>query len=145
MHDLLAAEYFKVVDSPDEMERRFRRGETCLGLYFDDNLAHVSWMSPGYLSIDRGIERVPIAGAVGIYDMFTLPEFRGRGAQTAALSGLANRAYQAGYRVAVAGIYEKNGASRHVFEKVGFEEVGTLAYRRILWREQTRLPELNLD
>ncbi len=145
MEELLAAGYFKAVEAPDEMERRFRQGETCLGLFFGDELGHVSWMVPGFLPIDRGISPVPVKGAVGIYDMFTLGEFRGRGAQTAALAELSRVAYRKGYRTAVAGIYENNAPSRHVFEKVGFRNIGTLRYRRTLWVERVRVPELHLD
>jgi len=145
MEGLRAAGYFKAVEAPAEMERRFRQGETCVGVFFGGELGHVSWMVPGFLPIDRGIDRVPMDGAVGIYDMFTLGNFRGRGAQTVALTELSRMAYRQGYRSAVAGIYEGNAPSRHVFKKVGFRNVGTLRYRRTLWVERVQVPDLHLD
>ena len=140
--DLMDGRYFKAVHFPNLIQTRLAEGEWCVGVFFDGALGHVSWMTPEYLQIDRGIPLVSVAGGVGIYDMFTLPEFRGRGAQTNALLGLCRLADELGFQRAVALVREGNGPSRHVFRKCGFQEIGELEYRRRLWMETLEHPPL---
>lgn len=139
---LLDGEYFKAVHFPDLIRRRFDDGERCVGVFFEGRLGHVSWMTRGRLQIDRGIPVVPVVGGVGIYDMFTLPDFRGRGAQTHALQALCRMARGDGADRAVALVREGNAPSRHVFRKCGFAEIGDLRYRRRLWIERLDHPPL---
>ena len=142
MDGLLEARFFKAVGFPEDIRARFAQGETCVGVFFDGTLGHVSWMTPGLLHIDRGLPDIDIPGGVGIYDMFTLPDFRGRGAQTTALLTLCRDAARTDHDRAVALVREGNGASRHVFRKCGFDEVGTLRYRRTLGVERLDHPPL---
>lgn len=140
--ELIASGYFKAVAFPEMLEARFPLGDRCLGIFFDGRIGHVAWLAHEHCPLDIGLPDMPIPGGVALYDEYTLPEFRGRGAGTASVRRLCAMGHEDGSRYAVALIHEDNVASRHVHEKCGFGVAGPVVYRRRLWRETFEYPDL---
>lgn len=141
MQDLLTWRFFKAVYYPEDMRARFRSGDLCLGVFVDENLAHVAWMAQDRLPLDPGLPVLAAAEAGGVYDMFTLPEFRRRGCQSIAIETLARRARAEGSRQLVTVVHPGNQASLSVFARHGFQKVGRLSYRKVSWKKRLLLIE----
>jgi GNAT superfamily N-acetyltransferase len=139
MDDLRAHGFFKALYYPETLAERLEKGELCLGILVDGALAHVAWMAYGRLPLDPGLPDFPAGDAGGIYDMFTLPDFRRRGCQTLALVELERRAAEQGLRRTVAVVDPGNRPSLSVFERCGYQIRGRLSYRRVLWHSRLAL------
>jgi GNAT superfamily N-acetyltransferase len=66
---------------------------------------------------------------VGLYDIFTAPDARGRGLATAFCAGLLGSARQAGAHTAYLQVDAANSAARQVYFKLGFQDGYTYHYR----------------
>ena len=66
---------------------------------------------------------------VGLYDIFTAPDARGRGLATTFCAGLLGSARQAGARTAYLQVDAANYAARQVYFKLGFQDGYTYHYR----------------
>jgi GNAT superfamily N-acetyltransferase len=133
--DLIQGRHFKTLAYPELIRTRFDEGHLCIGVYCDGSLAHVAWLSLGRVPIDTGIPEIVAEGLGGVFDGFTLPEFRGRGCLTFAVQEMCTEGFRLGLTRVLAVIHADNGASRHVHEKLGFRYIGEIRYRRILWTE----------
>jgi len=138
--DLVEARYFKVVAYPEVIRARFAAGHHCIGARIDGELAHVAWLAVGTLPIDRGIPDIVATGVGGVYDVFTLDAFRGRGCMTHSIRRMLRDARGLGLTRLVAAIHPGNLPSISVFRKHGFERIGRLTYRRLLGRTQFDYP-----
>jgi hypothetical protein len=139
---LVASGFFKAVAFPERVATRFAEGDRCVGIFFEGRIGHVAWMKFDAVPIDWGLPTVPVPGGVGIYDGFTLRDFRGRGAHTYSVLTRCSIAARLGADRVVSLITEENAASRHVNRKCGFEEAGRVRYSRLLWRERLEHPDL---
>jgi len=131
--------FFKALHYPEDLARRLDVGDLCLGVFFDGRLAHVAWMARHRLPLDPGLPDFGAPDSVGIYDMFTLPEFRRRGCQRLAIEEFLRRASRAGLPRAVTIVDPGNAASLAAFHRSGFHVAGTLVFRRVLGRERLSL------
>lgn len=76
--ELVALRYFKALYYPEGIRGRFQTGERCHGFFLDDKLANIAWSTRGALNVDPHLS-IECADGVGIYDCWTMAEFRGRG------------------------------------------------------------------
>lgn len=140
--ELVQGAHFKALAYPDAIRHRFDAGERCFAVYIDDRFAHASWLTLGYLPIDRGIPDVVDDAMAGVYDCYTHPSFRGRGCLKHALRSICEQASAAGLTRAVAAIDPGNRASIAGFEKVGFSRIGPLRYAKVLGRVRYEHPAI---
>jgi hypothetical protein len=140
LEELMSTGYFKAIAYPERMQARFDRGHRCFGVFVDGAIGNVSWVSQDHCPIDYGLPDIAVPGGIGIYDCFTMPECRGRGAFTSVIAVMCSVAHRGAYDRALALIVEGNAASRHVFGKMGFEAVGRVEYRRGLLGEHLDHP-----
>lgn len=117
--ELVRVGYYKAKAFPEEIERRFERGNICHGFFLGDRLATIGWSSPNYLELDRNVY-FPCPGAVGLYDFLTLEEFRSRGFYANALIQLANSMGQVGFAKAFIAVDPGNYPSVRGIERAGF-------------------------
>lgn len=128
--DLLDAHYFKVVAFPEEIRSRFDKQNICYGFYSNENLAVVGWSSDGYLELDHGVV-FPCPSEVALFDFMTLPEFRGRGLYTNALSYLV-RKDKSGARSVYIAVDPNNIPSVKGIQRAGFSPFLCISRRRVL-------------
>jgi RimJ/RimL family protein N-acetyltransferase len=131
MDDLLNHRFFKAQFYPEDMVSRFDSGALCIGAMVQGKLAHVAWMSKGELIVDYGLPTLTLPGGVGIFDMYTLPEFRRRGCQSAALWEICQLGRSGNLEYASAIVHRDNLPSQRVFSSMGFTEAGKLLCRRV--------------
>jgi RimJ/RimL family protein N-acetyltransferase len=65
-----------------------------------------------------------------VYKTFTLPEFRGRGLNSAALREIRRRCALEGYHQVLIDVASNNTASRRAIERAGFVRVGRFFHLR---------------
>jgi RimJ/RimL family protein N-acetyltransferase len=99
------------------------RGDRCL-------LGHVRGRPATYLWVGTKVREFSGstcsigAGTAYVYKTFTLPEFRGRGLNTAALREIRRRCALEGYHQVLIDVASSNTASRRAIERAGFVRVG---------------------
>jgi len=133
--DLRRHEYFKMVQFPEMIEHRLAQGAVCHGLLLDGRLANLGWTQLGILELDSGaVLRDKDAG--GIFDCYTMPEYRGRGLYPKSIVGMMEKLQDAGAKKAMIGVDPDNVASMRGIEKAGFGSRFLLTRRRIVGRTQ---------
>ncbi len=133
--------YFKAIETPAEVRARFARGYKCIAVYVGDELAHVSWLTVGHLPIDPGIPDLVGDGIGGAFDVFTRRDLRGNRCLSHALGHMKVAARELGLTRLLAVIHPDNAPSLHVFGKMGFEVIGDVEYRRVLFSESFDHPD----
>ena len=76
--ELVELRYFKALYYPEGIRGRFQAGERCHGFFLEDKLANIAWSTRDVLKVDPHLS-IECADGVGIYDCWTMAEFRGRG------------------------------------------------------------------
>jgi predicted acetyltransferase len=117
--DLRRSKYFKAIECPEETRERLSGGAVCHGFFVGTELVTVGWSVVGRLELDVDCN-IPISGAVGLYDFFTVPQFRSKGYYARALEYLLGAMFQAGFSRAYIAVDPGNVPSRKVIERVGF-------------------------
>jgi RimJ/RimL family protein N-acetyltransferase len=106
------------------------RGDRCLLGRVGDRPATYLWV--GTLVREFPGATCPIgAGTAYVYKTFTLPEFRGRGLNTAALHEIRRRCASEGYHQVLIDVASNNTASRRAIERAGFVPVGRFFHVRL--------------
>lgn len=131
LEELTRLPYFKGRVFPEEMDRRLTRRNSCHGFFVGGCLATVGWVSTEYLELDKGLN-FPCPGGAGIYDCFTIKEFRSRGYYTNALIQMAEEVKSRGARGAYIAVDPNNIPSVKGIEKAGFRPLVRLTRRRRL-------------
>lgn len=119
LEELARLGYFKAKEFPEEIGRRFGRGNACHGFFLGDRLATIGWSSRDHLELDRNLE-FPCAGAAGLFDFVTFEEFRARGCYTNALMQLSSEMRRAGCARAYIAVDPGNAPSIKGIERAGF-------------------------
>jgi len=113
---------------------RIARGETLFSITVDQTLAHYGWLVSATRSIaipevEQSYE-LPERSAY-LYDFFTHPAFRNRGMYQASMQRILAHLQVQQCAAAYIGVAPSNVASCRAIEKLGFQPVATLGYRRI--------------
>lgn len=85
------------------------------------------WFEPFVVDI------FPKAGSVYIYDCFTSPAHRNKGAMSVIMHYVLNRSRADGYRDCF--YLTKNPAMRYLGEKIGYNQQGTISMRRLFGKQ----------
>ena len=131
-----------VFQFPPAAARRARqwlaRGDRCLLGHVDDQPATYLWVGTSVREFPG--TACPIGpGTAYVYKTFTLPEFRGRGLNTAALCEVRRRCGSEGLREVLIDVASNNAASRRAIERAGFVPAGRLLLLRLGGRRRTWL------
>jgi RimJ/RimL family protein N-acetyltransferase len=113
---------------------RIAQGETLFSISVDQTLAHYGWLVSSTRSIvipevEQSYE-MP-TGAAYLYDFFTHPAYRNRGMYQASMHCILAHLRSLQCPTAYIGVAPSNHASCRAIEKLGFQPVATLGYRRI--------------
>jgi hypothetical protein len=128
--ELIVYKYFKAIYYPENIKFRFKNGELCYGFFIQGNLAHIAWLSRGYLTLSNKVPILKGKKIIGIYDCFTLPEFRNQGIYNYVLFYLVNELKEDNCFIAVD---PDNTFSVKAIKNVGFECKYQIAYKRKMY------------
>ncbi|MFC1660051.1 hypothetical protein ACFL3S_01115 [Gemmatimonadota bacterium] len=120
LQELVGFRFHKAMGYPEVLGARFERGERCYGFLNEGSLAHVAWLSFGYLVLDTGLPVIQDEAAAGLFDGFTMPEHRGRGIFKAVFPKLCEVAWELGWRDVLAAIDPTHQISIRTAERSGF-------------------------
>jgi GNAT superfamily N-acetyltransferase len=120
--------------SPQTVQERAGAGDTCFGIRDGSgSLAGIAWVASGrhFYVAEVGAEMWVPAGTAYVYDVFTLPEWRGQGMMTALLRWMvaAMKSAAPPKEHCEAWVIRRNKPSVRAFRKAGFvaEETFTFA------------------
>lgn len=125
--------YTRLLDlSLGTMKSRLERGDCCYLAYIDGRAVHRSWVTSTscWVRDAKAIFR-PMEGEVYVYDSYTLPRYRSRGAFTSTLLKILAD-YSSENKLVWIAVRNDNLSSRRAIERVGFEKIFGLRYRRVL-------------
>ncbi len=117
--ELVELRYFKALYYPEAIRGRFLAGERCHGFFVDDMLANIAWSTRGVLNVDPHLS-IECADGVGIYDCWTMAEFRGRGIYPETLRMLLTRFGEEDYGNVLIAVDPDNIRSIKGIERAGF-------------------------
>jgi len=128
---------FRGLVLPSEIRRLARRlahGRYCFLALDGESLAAYCWATTQVeLNVD-GLEIRLQPGDVYGDDAHTVPTYRRQGIQTALLLYRLKYMKNLGCRRVVAIVERSNVSSQQMVRKLGYQEVDSLSFRRILWR-----------
>src|SRR5262249_44587229 len=112
-----------------EVTRRLDRGDHCFATWQEQRIVHAAWAATGRAWIEYVSRELPLAADdVYVYDSFTTPEFRGRGAAPLRARVLGQYFAARGYARLLTAVLQENAAGFRPLEKVGTRPVGTIGY-----------------
>jgi GNAT superfamily N-acetyltransferase len=135
-------------DSSFTFRRRLTRTTACVVAELDGRLVHASWVTTSaawtrelqlYVVPPRGESSTNAAGEAYVYESFTRPEARGRGAYPQVLRHVSTWAAVAGLTRVWIAVEGTNAASLKAITKAGFTPAFELSFgRRLgrLWRSE---------
>jgi GNAT superfamily N-acetyltransferase len=129
--DLVNLGYGKALSFPEDVQRRYSRGDSCHGFFIADQLATLGWSGAGYMELNTN-ETLACATAWGLFDFMTIPAFQGRGYYTDALRQLVSMAHQNNFRSVWIAVHPENVPSIKGIERAGFRLSKLLTKRRVL-------------
>jgi RimJ/RimL family protein N-acetyltransferase len=135
LESLLKYEYYKAEAFPEAVHARLNSGSRCHGFFLEDRLVNVGWTSKGMLELEAGLtlsEVDHVYNYVGVYDCYTVPEYRSRGIYRDALTQLLGMIRDEGGQVALIAVDPENHASIKGIERAGFTPLYCLRRRRRL-------------
>lgn len=126
--------YVKLLDlSLSTIRTRLERGDCCYLAFIDGRAVHRSWVTSTSCWVkDAKAIFKPLDNEFYIYDSYTLPSYRSRGAFTSTLVKILADFQFRGSLVWIA-VRNDNLPSRRAIEKVGFKKAFGLSYRRAIF------------
>ena len=118
-------------DSPVTFRARLSENNRCFVMVQDGRFAHATWVATTQVWM-RELRRYfrPPLGDAYVYESYTRPEARGRGAYPLVLREIASWAEGQGLARLWVGVEADNPASRRAVEKAGFARAFESCYRR---------------
>jgi GNAT superfamily N-acetyltransferase len=121
----------------DGIERIFLErtslGHLCFGALVNHEIVNLTWVAlEGTYTSEIERNNHIASGAAYLYDVFTLPSFRGRGISSAVAAKVTQHLSNMQISVVYAGALSDNLASLHAKEKAGFRKLGYISYKRLL-------------
>lgn len=129
--DLVKFGYAKALSFPEDLQRRYSRGDSCHGFFVADQVATLGWSGAGYMELNTN-ETVACESAWGLFDFMTIPAFQGRGYYTDALRQLVAMAHENHFRSVWIAVHPANVPSIKGIERAGFHPSTLLTKRRVL-------------
>lgn len=126
--------YARLLDlSAATIKTRLERGDSCYLAFIDGQAVHRSWVTstPCWVKDAKAIFR-PLINEFYVYDSYTLPRYRSRGAFTSTLIKILAD-YQARGSFIWIAARNDNFPSRRAIEKVGFEKIFAVNFRKFLF------------
>lgn len=130
-NDLSRLNYEKVRSFPEDILRRYARGDRCHGFLNDGVLVTIGWSGSQYLELNID-ETIPCTSTLGLFDFATMPAFQGRGYYTDALRQLTAMAFEDGHKSVWIAVHPNNTPSRKGIERAGFSISKTIRKSRVL-------------
>jgi GNAT superfamily N-acetyltransferase len=140
--DLISLGYSKAKAFPEDIHRRYARGDLCHGFIHSGHLVTLGWSGMGYMELNIG-ETIQCPSAMGLFDFATDPAFQGRGFYTDALRQLTSLAGNEGLGSVWIAAHPGNIPSRKGIERAGFRAVRRLSKHRILGVSMLRASPLD--
>ena len=108
---------------------RLGKGHHCFAVWHKEQIVHAAWAATGrapigYLS--RDLTLAP--GEVFVFDAYTAPTFRGRGASPFRALVMGEHFRDRGYRSVLTAVHPENTVGFRPLEKVGAKPVGLIGY-----------------
>ncbi len=137
--------YVKLLDlSLSTIRTRLERGDCCYLAYIEGRAVHRSWVTSTSCWVkDAKAIFKPQKGEVYVYDSYTLPRYRSRGAFSSTL--LRILADYSGQSLVWIAVRNDNLPSRKAIEKAGFKKVFGLSYRRFFFFKHYEFLEIDRD
>jgi hypothetical protein len=129
--DLVALQYAKALAFPENIRRRYARGDSCHGFFVSGQLATLGWSGANYMELNID-ETLDCPTAWGLFDFITIPAFQSRGYYTDALRQLAWLAHESGFSSLWIAVHPANIPSIKGIERAGFRAAIRLRKRRVL-------------
>lgn len=140
-----AARYARDIgsDSTSTFRRRLTRPTSCFLAELDGRIVHASWVTTSgawtrelqlYVVPPRGESGLSTGGEAYVYESFTRPEARGRGAYPQVLQHISMWAAAAGLTRVWVAVESTNAASLKAISKAGFSPGFELSFGRHLGR-----------
>lgn len=120
------------------IRRRLETGHQCFIVWHEAHIIHAAWTATGRTMIEYlARELILPPDEVYVYDAFTAPAFRGRGASPLRAAALGEHYRARGYRSALTAVHPENTTGFRPLEKVGARRVSVIGYIGIgSWRWQ---------
>ena len=119
-----------------EASERFARGERCFGIWLDGKLVSTRWLARGRVWLDY-IDRVATLAPSDVYyhDVYTLPDYRGRGLSRWSAVFIPELLAAEGARRIVGLLEPENRAGMGANKMAGYRVVGKIGYVKLgPWR-----------
>jgi GNAT superfamily N-acetyltransferase len=116
--------------------RRFARGERCFGIWLDGKLVSTRWLARGTVRLEY-IDRETVLAPTDVYyhDVYTAPEYRGRGLSRVAAVVVSELLAAEGARRIVGVLEPENRAALGANKMAGYRTVGKIGYVKVgRWR-----------
>lgn len=109
--------------------RRLAAGHWCFATRQGGRVVSASWLARGVYPIDFLGRSLPLApDEASVYDLYTAPDQRRRGATDARAVALMRAAHQAGYRRLLAAVLPENEAGLGSPRRFGYHPIGVVGF-----------------
>ena len=117
---------------------RLEHAHRCFAVWHEQQIIHAAWAATARARIEYLSRELPLApDEVYVYDAFTAPAFRGRGASPLRALTLGEHFRAQGYRRLLTAVHPENRVGFRPLEKVGTRPVGVIGYVGLgRWRWQ---------
>lgn len=133
--------YLRGIVLPSQLEyfsKRLAHGRICILALYQDNVTAYGWLA-GKVDFERdNLELRLEPGDAYIDDLYTLPAYRRQGIQTGLHLQQLQYLQERGLKRAVSIVAVDNIPSRKMFEKIGWQEIAHLSFRRIFLKRDYR-------
>jgi hypothetical protein len=129
--DLVRLGYSKALAFPENVKRRYSRGDLCHGFFASEQLVTVGWSGANYMELNTD-ETLDCRSAWGLFDFLTMPTFQSRGYYTDALRHLTLLANESNFHSLCIAVHPANIPSIKGIERAGFRLSKKISKRRIL-------------
>jgi GNAT superfamily N-acetyltransferase len=119
-----------------EATERLARGERCFGIWLDGKLVSTRWLARGAVRLDY-IDREEVLAPTDVYyhDVYTAPEYRGRGLSRVAAVVVSELLAAEGARRLVGVLEPENRAAVGANKMAGYRTIGRIGYVKLgPWR-----------
>ena len=123
---------FRPDSNREEIERRLRMGQHCFAVFLGNKIVHAAWVTPGRAFVPYlGIHMEPCPGEFYLYDIYTLPEFRGLNLYFYREREMEKELRRRGCRRVIAFVYPENKPALKAMKKSGYRISGKMGFLKL--------------
>lgn len=130
--ELVTLGYEKAIYYPEAILERFKNREKCYGVFYGDLVAHIAWVTRGYLHCSLRFPNILYKDSAGIYDCITIPSFRRQGIYQYML-GYLLATYLVDSKYVYIAVHPLNKPSIRGIKRVGFSKLQRIVFTRVLF------------